>query len=107
MGRRGKRLPMKTRRPIHRRARRRPRAIGSAFERVGVGAMGVATKAGRLRGRVLVVDRVERQIVLTDGTELWIDPDVPLDVFLLNRTVHITYDERNGRRWARRVEPVD
>ncbi len=67
----------------------------------------MATQRQRTRGKVLVIDCIERQVVLTDGSEFWVDPPLPLDAFRSNRTIKITYDEEDGRRWARIVEPLD
>ncbi len=63
--------------------------------------------AGERTATIRSVDADHRVVSLEDGTQLWVVEGISLDLFSPGRTVKITYDEKEGKKWIRAVELVN
>ncbi len=63
--------------------------------------------AGERTAKIRSVDGDQRLVSLEDGTQLWVVKGISLDLFTPGRTVKITYDEKEGKKWIRAVELVN
>jgi hypothetical protein len=63
--------------------------------------------AGEQHGTVKSIDRSQNMVVLRDGTQLWLVPGLSFDLFAQGKRVKVVYDERDGKKWVRRVEATN
>jgi hypothetical protein len=64
---------------------------------------GVAAAAD-VQGKVKAVDRAEKSFVLEDGTKVWVGEGVSIDKLTEGSDVKASYEEKDGKNVATRVE---
>lgn len=64
----------------------------------------VGAWAEEVQGKIQTVDPSERTIVLEDGTKIWIAEGVSMDNVKEGAAVKASYEERDGKKVATKLE---
>lgn len=64
----------------------------------------VPAMAADLEGKIQAVDRAERTFMLDNGVKVWLSDDVSPDALREGVEVRISYEERDGKNVATRVD---
>jgi hypothetical protein len=64
----------------------------------------VVASAAEVEGKIQSLDQTERTIVLDNGTKITVGADVSMDNLKQGSDVKVSYDERDGKNVATKVE---
>jgi hypothetical protein len=64
----------------------------------------MVASAAEIEGKIQSVDQTERTIVLDNGTKISLDTNVSMDDLKQGSEVKVSYEERDGKKVATKVE---